>query len=123
MRQKMVWRYWCDHCRKGGCGKAAMAKHELHCSRNPNRVCRMCIREDMEQKPIGVLVDALVGRATVDELRKVANGCPACMLAARIALLHSGEIGEDDGVPYVDFAAESARFWADVHQGEREYYA
>jgi len=34
-------RYQCDFCKKRGI-KSAMNKHELHCVKNPNRVCGGC---------------------------------------------------------------------------------
>jgi len=81
MRQKKVWRYYCDHCNKGGCGKAAMAKHERHCIRNDNRECRMCASlNGGTSQPMDVLVAA--ARDGLDKLRGVADGCPICMLAA-----------------------------------------
>lgn len=42
MRSKKVTRYWCDHCNKGGLQPHAMALHELHCTLNPARACRVC---------------------------------------------------------------------------------
>lgn len=42
MRMKIVKRYWCDHCNKAGLSAHAMAKHELHCTMNPDRNCRVC---------------------------------------------------------------------------------
>ena len=42
MRQKLVKRYYCDHCSKGGLKKPSMRMHEQGCTRNPNRVCYLC---------------------------------------------------------------------------------
>jgi len=81
MRQKKVWRYYCDHCNKGGCGNAAMAKHERHCIKNDNRECRMCASlNGGVNQPMDVLVAA--ARDGLDKLREIADGCPICMLAA-----------------------------------------
>lgn len=83
MKQKKVWRYYCDHCKKSGCGKAAMAKHERHCLKNDARECRMCASlNGGTNLPMAELVEAAKqGLAT---LREVADGCPMCMLAAII---------------------------------------
>ena len=42
MQEKLVKRYTCDFCRKKKYAKGAMAKHEKHCTLNPNRECGMC---------------------------------------------------------------------------------
>ena len=42
MKQKQVWRYWCEFCNKAGLQKAHMAQHEAHCTLNPHRECRVC---------------------------------------------------------------------------------
>lgn len=42
MRTKKVNRYWCDFCNKAGLSADAMAKHEAHCTMNPDRNCRVC---------------------------------------------------------------------------------
>jgi hypothetical protein len=103
MRQKQVWRYWCDYCKKAGLQKAAMIRHETHCTLNPNRRCRVCDiigwAPDDLPKWIAMLPDPAQykkydsgeyfhGGLTVDanlslpSLRKAAGGCPACIMAA-----------------------------------------
>lgn len=42
MRQKKIWRYYCEFCKKSGCGKPQMRTHETHCTMNPDRICRVC---------------------------------------------------------------------------------
>jgi hypothetical protein len=42
MRTKKVNRYWCDFCNKAGLSAGSMAKHEKHCTLNPDRSCRVC---------------------------------------------------------------------------------
>lgn len=42
MRTKTVKRHWCDHCNKAGLSRVAMERHELHCTMNPARNCRVC---------------------------------------------------------------------------------
>ena len=122
MRQVKVWRYYCDHCGKGGCGKGAMAKHERSCVRNPDRDCRMCPRGCLVQQPIATLIEAA---HSIDALREAADGCPACMLAGAIQAHPGGYTpSEEDGYydprTFVDFKAEAARFWADVNEAEAD---
>lgn len=90
MKRKRVWRYWCEHCRKGGCSAGHMAKHEKSCTLNPGRTCRMCLLLGITQTPLGDLI-ALVQREPLDDddaaamLRAVevaANGCPTCVFSA-----------------------------------------
>lgn len=40
---KKVNQYKCDFCGKKMYSKAAINKHEKHCTSNPNRECRMCV--------------------------------------------------------------------------------
>jgi len=94
MRSKKVWRYWCDYCGRGRCNKKSIVEHELYCTKNPNRICRMCQLHEDEQQPITTLLNTLPEpwRLTEDEgalveediepLRNACLGCPACMLAA-----------------------------------------
>lgn len=63
-----------------------MAKHEVHCCGNPDRVCRMCAYDKEEpnpQKPMAELL-AAYENGGVAAVREAAGGCPACMLAAMI---------------------------------------
>jgi len=81
MKQKKVWRYYCDHCKKSGCGKAAMLKHERHCLRNDERECRMCASlNGATNLPMAELVAA--ANESLEKLREVSEQCPMCMLAA-----------------------------------------
>lgn len=122
MKSKKVWRYYCDHCKKSGCGKAAMLKHEASCCRNPGRVCRMCVRGECAPLPLPELAEHI---HNIDALRKAADGCPACMLAAVMQFVPrqqpwSGSYEDTPPEQFadVDFKAEAARFWADVNDAE-----
>jgi hypothetical protein len=119
MRQKKVWRYYCDHCNKGGCGKAAMIKHEASCAHNPNRKCRMCGHGELVQKPMPELIQALQDGG-VPKLREVSDGCPACMLAA---IIQEGEGAdpEDRTWHQFDFKEEAKGFWALVNDERRSW--
>lgn len=39
---KKVNRYYCEFCKKSGCSGGHISKHEKSCTRNPNRICRLC---------------------------------------------------------------------------------
>lgn len=80
MRQKKVWRYYCEFCKKAGCHAGHMRKHELHCTANPSRKCRVCDMRDGLQEPTDVLIAAL--GISFKRLEEVADGCPACILTA-----------------------------------------
>lgn len=122
MRQAKVWRYWCDHCGKGGCGKGAAIKHEKHCTLNPARECRMC------GIPPATMLEAkalVLGGCSVDELRVAVEGCPACMLAAvRQARGRKGRRSHEDGWDFpaaaFDYKAESAEWWKAVNEDRED---
>ena len=42
MRTRRVNRYYCDFCKKAGCSKYHLARHEAACTMNPKRICRVC---------------------------------------------------------------------------------
>ncbi len=81
MKAKRVWRYYCDYCKKSGCSGAAIKKHELHCTMNPERKCRMCELIDINQEPIITLFGALDSEGLAG-LRFAADDCPVCIFAA-----------------------------------------
>lgn len=101
MYKKKVWRYYCEFCGKGSGNPAAIQKHELYCTKNPNRICRMCKLIGVEQKPMSELLkllpddsefilDAKYGIAietielantALTELQEETEACPACTLA------------------------------------------
>lgn len=121
MRQAKVWRYWCDHCGKGGCGKGAAIKHEKHCTLNPLRSCRVCGVGPGRMLSAKTLV---LGGCSVAELREAVEGCPACMLAAvRQARGRRGRYNQEDGENWpaenFDYKTESAEWWKTVNV-ERE---
>lgn len=117
MKQRKVWRYYCDHCKKGGCGKAAMLKHESSCTRNPARVCRMCKHGGLTQQPIESLREEV---GSLDGLRKAARGCAACMLAAVMQEYPNRNLWAEESGIYVDFREEAKRFWDEVNRAAYE---
>ena len=109
MKRRQCWRYTCDFCKKSNCSASSIKQHELHCTMNPNRVCRMCARVGDKQAPMPDLIAAIRYAAVpgfeeykvedlggdfgkigvppmkvqkIDALRTVAHNCPACILAA-----------------------------------------
>lgn len=100
MKEALRKRYWCDHCRKGGCSRYHMAIHERGCTLNPARTCGVCIGLGLDPAPLRALVAFVTLRATwepgprdendrgflndehVHTLRELADSCSVCMLAA-----------------------------------------
>lgn len=119
MRRKRAWRYYCDHCNRGGASGGHMKVHEKRCCRNPERVCGMCREAEIGQKPIKDLIEAL-GDGLDDgviKLRTLAVGCPACMLSAIIQSRlqePADETGPGFHVPF-DFNKAKDEFWSDVN--------
>ena len=55
MRKKRRWVYECEYCGKRNRSVPHMKKHELHCTRNPDRECGCCdimleVFDDMEDR-------------------------------------------------------------------------
>lgn len=115
MRSKRVLRYYCDHCKKSGCGKSAMQKHENRCVKNPKRVCGFCRIMEQEQYPIERLIKAVNEGPELSAILNLTNHCPGCTLAAIV----QGKFNEmNDGEPplnYInfDFKAAVKQFWID----------
>jgi hypothetical protein len=87
MKQKRVLRYYCDHCKKSGCNKAAIRDHEAKCFHNPNRHCPIC----EAQWPLDGLIAPMAALVDIDEkneetliqaISDAVDGCPACICAA-----------------------------------------
>jgi len=111
MRTKRVLRYYCDHCRKGSCGKASMAKHEARCIHNPERTCGFCEIAGLATEPIADLKKALEDGDLAGVLEK-SSGCPACVLAAIVQSRHGphGSYGDGDRYFEFDYKAQVAKF-------------
>ena len=138
---KKVNRYYCEFCKKSKGTKSSMASHERHCTMNPNRECRMCIKLEggsiasiqeliallpisTQKQPIFVdgvfsaeseAFDKLVKEAVL-EIRK-ATTCPVCILSA---LRQSGI----DQVFWSEFnyKEEMAKLWRDYNQNKENGY-
>ena len=121
MKTRQVTRYSCDFCRKTMYKRRSMESHESGCTNNPERVCRLCARMGEVQADLTVLGE---NAGAVDILRKVANGCPACMLAGVRAWNKAcRDDGETDEKVWIDYKAEHERYWADVNEAEHQYEA
>jgi hypothetical protein len=117
VKTKLVSRYYCDHCKKAGCSKHHIAKHEQACTANPDRVCGVCRVMGKKQRPISDLMSVLTGDATdetgmvqdvaYESLREACGQCPACILAA---IRQSGAWH-----PAFDFKGEMAGVFAAVN--------
>jgi len=134
MRRKRVWRYYCDFCGRGGCAASHIKRHEAGCTANPNRVCGLCARIKIEQSPIAELISALKSGPDDDyklgllALRKLAENCPACILAA---IRQSGVQrppswdGEEDMDPGCSvefhFKDELAAWWKETNSAEADH--
>ena len=90
MRTRKVTAHYCDHCNKRMFQIPAMERHEKHCTRNLDRVCRMCSfmyneDSDMHAKMSLPKLISILGKGDVEgvkKLREAAGGCPACIMAA-----------------------------------------
>jgi len=126
----------CDYCGKKNWSIGAMRKHELHCTKNPDRECRVCKMVEGTQKPIAELMALLPDielpeniagvkcceRADMDliessmkGLRDACENCPACIMAAL----------RQKGIPVplvesFDFTREMKSIWNDINEAKRE---
>ncbi len=137
MRQKKVWRYWCDHCNKGGCGKHQMQTHEKHCTMNPDRYCRLCKSDNTQLlRAIGVLPNPKdygvenkdylyawtsypkmheVLEQVMPDVRAILDNCPVCMLAA-LRQRGQGELYSST----FDYQKEMKEHWDEVNDYAEE---
>jgi len=113
MTRRQVWQYRCDHCGKRNLSAASISKHEKHCCKNPDRICRMCIASKGEQKPLAELVDCIDASKDdygMSRLREVSGNCPACMLAGVVnSTLHAPGCRRSE-VPF-SFKQECKAWW------------
>lgn len=116
MRSKKVTRWYCDFCKFARLQKRWMIRHEVGCTANPNRKCKMCRLYGNEQADLSALkaiamqfpstteTEEQITRAkeTSGKLREATASCPACILSA---LRQTGR-----WMPGFDFKAE-AKSW------------
>lgn len=141
MKVKKVNQYQCDFCGKKNYSAGHMRKHEMRCTKNPNRECGYC--NLMEEAPVNMSkllillpdpekfkrvehefenferisypgLEEASNEALV-KLREVASNCPACILAA---LRQKNII-----VPLVtnfNFSDECQRVWSDFNADQMQ---
>lgn len=125
MKVRTVKRYRCDFCTKSGCSKHHMERHERHCVHNPKRCCRMCEHATGEPlavpKPLDDLIAAL-HEGGLDALRKLAEGCPACMLAAIVQnRARDGFTDETNFYADFDFKKEREAMWTEANNARSSH--
>jgi len=85
--------YYCDFCGKRYMRVSSAAKHERHCTMNPDRTCKWALLDDGPRTrhgehsfrrglPRWVRLRAPLTVYDISELRDRAGYCPACILAA-----------------------------------------
>ena len=132
MRRKQVWRYYCEHCKRGSCNPSAMKRHEIGCTNNPARVCKLCSEGGVGPNDVADLVAFFRGTEGQDPqerlkaLREKTEGCPACILAT---LRQSGSLGytidaegECHGIDWgFNFQTEKTAWWSEINANHREH--
>ena len=127
MRKVKRWRYYCDFCKKAGGSGGHIATHEKHCTKNPDRDCRLeCDTIDLPdliekyRKQLITKVDSLgfvdvVEMPDIKDIKNDTGNCPNCTLTIlRCADLISSYRGN------FDYKKELEGWWAEVNESERE---
>lgn len=147
MKAVKRWRYYCDHCKKGGQSPYHMRNHEAVCTLNPKRQCKMCglieggngselpemlallpdpaqfmqvIPADQWSKERVILDDEKIKpliAAVLPAMRELCQDCPVCLLAA----FRQKKIP----VPLVDgfnYKEEMKSMFGDINDAKREDY-
>lgn len=122
MRQKLVKRYYCDHCNKGGLVRRAMERHEVICIKNPARQCPVCCGlPSGECSPPPHTVSELIAafdRGGLKELSQMAESCPACIIAA---LSQKREADPESEWVEFDYKAAMNAYYAEQNTFSRQY--
>lgn len=130
MKTVMRPRYYCDHCKKGNGSPSAMRKHEAGCTKNPNRVCRMCaLSEDAggpPQRPFAELTAILTYQGFA-AMCDAASYCPACILSVLRPLNFAGDaesppgvMGPADGREVWDYKSAKEQWWKELNSSRAE---
>lgn len=132
MTKKQCWRYKCDFCGRVGYSGGHMKSHEIGCTANINRVCRMPIHDgEAPRLSLHQLIDDLSLSKPdlgMTELREDSNNCPACILAAiRCSGLQKydpdPETGENCGPDFkFNFKQELASMWSCINDDNHNDY-
>lgn len=143
MKTFKAWRFKCDFCGKNMRQKKAMVRHEIGCTMNPHRECRL--HEYATGGPCLVsaqyLADVLMSHKSDSDhglkpLRDHCDNCPACILAAirlsgfcagtgKEGHIEDGQYVSDYVEPLIgkeqfDFKAELASMWSEVNDARRK---
>lgn len=131
MRTAMRPRYYCDHCNKGNGSPSAMRRHERGCTANPQRICGMCsmlAREGGPEPapPLRILLETLDTEG-FKAMCELANGCPACILAALRTKNFKGDaetppgvLGPEDGRESWSYTQAKTQWWAEWNSAQAE---
>lgn len=111
MKRIKRWRYYCDFCKKAGGSSYHMQNHEVFCTNNPARQCRMCELLGVGPHEVSVLVQSLNGG--LEGLRITAEGCPWCIWAA---IKQSGLRQEEKWKLNFDFKAEAVSAMEEIRK-------
>jgi len=119
MTKTRVWKYCCDFCGKRGLSCGHMRQHELSCTANPNRHCRMHKHFSQTQPPMAemlvVLAPSLPDRG-IAQLRKLTANCPMCILAAiRQSGLQKFDANREPIDFHFEFKEELAEAWQRIN--------
>lgn len=122
MRQKLVKRYYCDHCNKGGLVRRSMELHEVICIKNPARHCPVCSGlpsgENSEPPHAVSELIAAFDHGGLKELSDLAESCPACIVAALSQKRKA--CPESEWVEF-DYNAEMRSYYAEQSTFSRTY--
>lgn len=118
-------RYYCDFCGRGNGNPGYMKKHESGCTKNPNRICRMCA---LMQEYTGIVQTPRASLLEIFEstgfktMADAANGCPACILSIlrqfNVPCEETGKLkvsGPDDGRNQWCYADAKKEFWKEYN--------
>lgn len=121
MKERLVKKWFCEHCKKSGGRRDIIERHESACTGNPNRSCRCCLMAGQKQASIRELLTALAkdidreqtifSGVELTSLRAITNGCPACILTA---------IRNSPQPVWADFTfADEMAAWLEIHGTQR----
>lgn len=127
----------CDFCGKKNWSVGHMRKHELYCTKNPNRICRVCKLVGNEQKPIDTLIATLPALTSYEDewgnvvyadgscdlinsalpaLRDLCENCPACIMSAlRQKGIHVRVVTD------FDYSEEMKSLFSEINTFQHEY--
>ena len=140
MRVKTKTVYYCDFCKKHYLLRPSMESHEKHCTKNPNRICRMCERTDINtiipkyriEVPEEWWKKDTIGsgrflpgekydrirketKERIEQLRDEVEGCPNCMFT--VIRCNGYELPVD---AQFDYQEELKKWWEIKNEEARE---